>query len=89
MENIETKGGYEGRNAIYRTIEKGKKYMPFNNLAANAAAMAGAGTAAVVAPAMVAGGLAAYGTGKAVSSPLVRKGIGKLLTGTGKTIKPK
>lgn len=84
MENIETKGGYQPKNAISRFAQKASNIIPVKNTIAKGALALGATGALATAPALTAGVLGGYGAYRVASSPLLRKGIGTTLSKSGK-----
>lgn len=86
MENIETKGGNEGKNIFTRGIQKAASVLPVKGVIAKAALATGLTGAAAAAPALTATGLGLYGAGKALNSPFLKRGVGKTLRGTGKAL---
>jgi hypothetical protein len=84
MDAIETKGGWEGKNIISRAIDKGAELMPVKSGIAKIGLAGGLAGGAALAPAIALGAGGAYLTGKAITSPALRKGVGRALMGAGK-----
>lgn len=94
MDNIETKGGAEGKNVLSRFGSKVINGVPGKTAQAKAAVattaaglgLGGVMTGVPVLP-MALTGAAGYGAYKGITSPALRKGVGKVISKTGKALK--
>ena len=85
--NIETKASSEGKNIISRTAQKVANAIPGKSMIAKGAVTLGGASAAAAAPVLTAGALGAYGAGKVLTSPTLKKVLGKTLEFTGNQMK--
>lgn len=84
MDNLEQKGGSEGKNLFTRFAQKAASTIPVKGAIAKTAVALGATGAAAVAPALTAGALGVYGAGKALNSAFLKKAVGKTVATTGR-----
>lgn len=85
-EAIASKAKDEASTRLGRAVQSVGKGVSLKQGIAGTAALAGLGATGLAAPA-AGGALAIYGAKKAITSPALRKGIGKTLSTTGKIIK--
>lgn len=87
MDNIETKGGAEGKNIFSRAAQKAADFIPVKSAMAKGALALGAAGLAASAPALATAGLGIYGAGKALNSEFVKRNAGKVLRGAGNVMR--
>lgn len=93
LDNIAPKAAAEGSNRFSRLAQSASNALPIKNPivkgGAQLAALGGVGSAIALAPALAAVPAVGYAGYKAASSPLLKKGVGTVLSAVGKVLSPK